>query len=56
MSVTILDAGISIIQAKISRRERTGVAFSHVLKQLTEAEHRYIISWAGVAELPPGYL
>jgi hypothetical protein len=34
MSVMILDAGNSIIKAKIARRERGEVAFPHALKQL----------------------
>ena len=39
MSVMILDAGNSIIKAKITRRERGEIAFPHALKHLTEAEY-----------------
>ena len=44
MSVMILDAGNSIIKAKIARRERGEVAFPHALKQLTEAEYTNVVS------------
>jgi hypothetical protein len=38
MSVLVLDAGNSVIKAKIARRERGELAFPHALKLLTEAE------------------
>src|SRR5512139_1446153 len=47
MSVMILDAGNSIIKAKIARRERSEIAFPHALKLLTEAEFTSILSRAG---------
>ena len=47
MSVMILDAGNSIIKAKIARRERGEVAFSHALKQLTEAEYTNVVPRQG---------
>lgn len=56
MSVMVLDAGNSIIKAKIARRERGEIAFPHALKQLTEAEYTNVVSRAGVAGSPPGYL
>jgi hypothetical protein len=56
MSVMILDAGNSIIKAKISRRERGEAAFAHAIKQLTEAEYSNVVSRAGAGGLPPGYL
>jgi hypothetical protein len=56
MSVMILDAGNSIIKAKIARRERGEIAFPHALKQLTEAEYSNVVSRVGVAGPPPGYL
>jgi hypothetical protein len=56
MSVIILDAGNSIIKAKIARRERGEIAFSHAIKQLTEVEYTNAVSRAGVAGPPPGYL
>ena len=48
MSVMVLDAGNSIIKAKIARREHGEVAFPHALKALTEAE--YTASWPGQAK------
>jgi hypothetical protein len=47
MSVLILDAGNSVIKAKIARRERGEIAFPHALKPLTEAEYLSILSRAG---------
>jgi hypothetical protein len=47
MTVMVLDAGNSIIKAKIARRERGEIAFPHALKPLTEAEYHSIISRAG---------
>ena len=44
MSVMILDAGNSIIKAKIARRERGEVAFPHALKSLTETEYSNIVA------------
>ncbi|MFC1879345.1 hypothetical protein ACFLZW_05480 [Chloroflexota bacterium] len=42
-SVLILDAGNSIIKAKIARRERGEVAFPHALRPLTETEYNNIL-------------
>ncbi len=39
MSVMVLDAGNSIIKAKIARRENGEIAFSHAMRQLTESEN-----------------
>ena len=36
MSIMILDAGNSIIKAKIARREQGEIAFPHAIRQLTE--------------------
>ena len=47
MSVVILDAGNSVIKAKIARRERGEIAFPHALKPLTETEYKNIISRSG---------
>lgn len=44
MSVLILDAGNSIIKAKIARRENGETAFQHALRQLTENEYQKILS------------
>ena len=44
MSVLVLDAGNSIIKAKISRREKGEIAFLHALRRITENEYQKIIS------------
>ena len=56
MSVMILDAGNSIIKAKIARRERGEIAFPHAIKQLTEAEYTSILARAGASGPPQDYL
>lgn len=47
MSVLVLDAGNSVIKAKIARRERGEIAFPHALKPLTEADYKSILSRSG---------
>ena len=49
MSVMVLDAGNSIIKAKIARRERGEIVFPHALKPLTEAEYASILARAGAS-------
>lgn len=49
MSVMILDAGNSIIKAKIARREMGELAFPHALQPLTENEYTTILVRAGNA-------
>ena len=44
MTVLVLDAGNSVIKAKIARRERGEIAFPHALKPLTEADYTSILS------------
>ena len=44
MSVLALDAGNSIIKAKIARREKGEIAFPHALRKLTESEYLKILS------------
>jgi hypothetical protein len=56
MSVMVLDAGNSIIKARIARRERGEIAFPHSFKQLTETEYNNILSRAGASGKLPGYL
>ena len=56
MSVMILDAGNSIIKAKIARRERGEIAFPHAIKPLTEAEYSSIMDRAGTSGPPQDYL
>ena len=47
MGVLVLDAGNSIIKAKIARREHGEIAFPHAFKPLTEVEYSSIVSRAG---------
>jgi len=43
-SVVILDAGNSVIKAKIARRDRGEMAFPHALKPLSETEYSNILA------------
>ena len=56
MRVMILDAGNSVLKAKIARRERGEIAFPHALRPLTETEYQSILSRAGAAEPPQDYM
>ena len=56
MSAMVLDAGNSIIKAKIVRREQGEIAFPHALKPLTESEYKNILNRAGKAGLPLDYM
>ena len=47
MSVLVLDAGNSIIKAKIARRESGEIAFPHALRPLSDTEFRTIMDRAG---------
>jgi hypothetical protein len=44
MSVMVLDAGNSIIKAKIARRDRSEASFPHALRQLTDSEYQSILA------------
>jgi len=44
MSVMVIDSGNSIIKAKISRRDRSEIAFPHAIRQLSESEYEKILS------------
>ena len=44
MSVLVLDAGNSIIKAKIARRDGGEIAFPHAVRQLTESEYQKILT------------
>ena len=46
MSVLVLDAGNSIIKAKIARRENGEISFLHAIKQLTESDYEKITNRA----------
>ncbi len=56
MSVMILDAGNSIIKAKIARRNKGEIAFPHALRPLTESEYQNILTRAGAAGPPQDYM
>ncbi len=56
MSIMVLDAGNSIIKAKIARRENSEIAFPHAMKQLTESEYGKITNRAGFQKQSTDYL
>ena len=46
MRVIVIDAGTSIIKAKIARQDNGEIAFPHAFQQLTENEYQKILSRA----------
>ena len=56
MSVMVLDAGNSIIKAKIARRKNGETAFPHAMKQLTESEYEKITNRSGIQNQSKDYL
>ena len=56
MSVMVLDAGNSIIKAKIARRENGEIAFPHAMKQMTESEYEKITKRAGIQTQSHDYM
>ena len=56
MSVMVLDAGNSILKAKIARRENGEIAFPHAMKQLTESGYEKITTRAGMQNQSLDYL
>ena len=56
MSVMVLDAGNSIIKAKIARRENGEIAFPHAMKRLTDIEYEKITNRAGLQNKSVDYL
>jgi hypothetical protein len=56
MSVLVLDAGNSIIKAKIARSENGEVVFPHALTALIEAEYTSILARAGKSGCSHDYL
>ena len=56
MSVMVLDAGNSIIKAKIARRENGEIAFPHAMEQLTETEFEKITKRVGLYNHSTDYL
>ena len=46
MSVMVLDAGNSIIKAKIARKEQGEIAFPHAIRQLSESKYEKILARA----------
>ena len=55
MSVMVLDAGNSIIKAKIARREHGEIAFPHALRQLSESKYEKILARAHTKENSQDY-
>ena len=43
MSVMVLDAGNSIIKAKIARRDHGEISFPHAIRQLSKSEYEKIL-------------
>jgi hypothetical protein len=52
----VLDAGNSIIKAKIARREKGEIAFPHAMKQLKESEYGKITNRAGIQNQSTDYM
>jgi hypothetical protein len=52
----VLDAGNSIIKAKIARRENGEIDFPHAMKQLTESEFERITNRAGLQNQSMDYM
>ena len=55
MSVMVIDAGNSIIKAKIARRERSEIGFLHAPRQLSESEYEKILSRVQINGTPKNY-
>ena len=56
MSVMVLDAGNSIIKAKIARRDRSEISFPHALRQLTESEYQSILARSNTSRSMADYI
>jgi len=56
MSVIVLDAGNSIIKAKIARRENGEIEFPHAMNQLTDSGYEKITNRASVQNQSVNYL
>jgi hypothetical protein len=56
MSGMILDAGNSIIKAKIAHKEQGEITFPHAIRQLTETEYANIVSRSGMTANMQDYL
>jgi hypothetical protein len=56
MSVMVLDAGNSIIKAKIARRENGEIAFPNAMKQLTESDYEKITNRVGIQNQSMDYM
>jgi hypothetical protein len=56
MSVIVLDAGNSIIKAKIARKKNGEIAFPHAMKQLTESEYEKITKRVGLQNQSLDYM
>lgn len=55
MGVMVIDIGNSIIKAKISRRERSEIAFLHAIRQLSDSEYEKILSRIQINENTQDY-
>ena len=51
MSIIVLDAGNSIIKAKIARREQGELAFPYAVKLLTSPNYHLLRRWHGLEPL-----
>lgn len=56
MSVMVLDAGNSIIKAKIARRKNGEITFPHAMKQLTGSEYEKITNRTGIQNQSMDYM
>ena len=56
MSVMILDAGNSIIKAKIQRKDQGEITFPHAFRQITDSEYTNILARASTAANIQDYL
>ena len=52
----VLDAGNSIIKAKIARRQNSEIAYPHAMKQLTEREYEKITNQSGLKNQSMDYM
>ena len=56
MSGMVLDACISIIKAKIARRDRSEASFPHALRQLTDSEYQSILARSNTSKSMSDYM
>jgi hypothetical protein len=56
MSVLILDAGNSIIKAKIARRDQSEISFPHAIRALTETEYKNVVTRSSTSATSLDYI